>query len=359
MSFLRVLSLIIEDLNRLIDRIVKAGGTIWVGINGGNSPFYQNLIGREIFDRPEFLRCRAALDGGRRGRFRQTLTRREGQESRAILAIDASLPMQPHLPVVESSLAEVAHDRVAGVVVGDDLPIFHANVDDGLADLGRPRPSAGYDGALLLATALRSAVEHGADTVVWLHAGQPVHLSKGAALNAALLVGSNVRILDMNLSRDVNVVANTLQGKKRRQRRWLAGSDLPDRLALTWKELRGEIPEFVRDIEALPAAADPELPEAASDVARLWASREVQRIMRSDHSTAVDLATRYRLVTPVTSAVCLETDKQYDEFGLEKAGADSLPELEMPTIPEPETWILIITGLLGATIVFLRSRAAG
>jgi hypothetical protein len=54
----------------------------------------------------------------------------------------------------------------------------------------------------------------------------------------------------------------------------------------------------------------------------------------------------------VSGAVVLETKQQYDEAGLEP-----VPPGSVPTIPEPETWLLIIVAL-GVLAFRLRKRKA-
>ena len=79
---------------------------------------------------------------------------------------------------------------------------------------------------------------------------------------------------------------------------------------------------------------------AGSDhIARLWANERVLELMRSrgDRAEAVALATRYRLVTPVSGAVVLETKQQY-----EAAQLKPVDQATVPTLPEPHEWALII-----------------
>jgi hypothetical protein len=47
----------------------------------------------------------------------------------------------------------------------------------------------------------------------------------------------------------------------------------------------------------------------------------------------------YHLVTPVTGAVVLENQRQYDESNLTPVDGESVP-----TIPEPSSWLLMLLG---------------
>jgi hypothetical protein len=96
--------------------------------------------------------------------------------------------------------------------------------------------------------------------------------------------------------------------------------------------------------------------ERGSDhLARLWAKGEIDRLIRvppTNRTMALELATRYQLVTPVSGAVVLETQQQYDAAGLQP-----VPEGTVPTIPEPEEWALMLVAL-GVLIYAYRRRHA-
>lgn len=76
---------------------------------------------------------------------------------------------------------------------------------------------------------------------------------------------------------------------------------------------------------------------------RLWAFDEINEVLASekDEVSAIELATKYQLVTPVTGAVVLETQEQYDEAGL-----NPVEKNVVHAVPETETYILMIIGLV-------------
>jgi len=55
---------------------------------------------------------------------------------------------------------------------------------------------------------------------------------------------------------------------------------------------------------------------------------------------AVELATKYQLVTPVTGSVVLETKAQYKIAGLEPVEKNVVH-----AVPEPETYLLMLVGV--------------
>ncbi len=88
-------------------------------------------------------------------------------------------------------------------------------------------------------------------------------------------------------------------------------------------------------------------------IARLWAAEEVSRLARADRPKgAVALAARAGIVTPVSGAVVLETDADYKRAGLKVPKAD-----EVPTVPEPDVWALLLLASMFALWFWRRSRA--
>ncbi len=68
---------------------------------------------------------------------------------------------------------------------------------------------------------------------------------------------------------------------------------------------------------------------------------------------AIQLAANYQLVTPVSGAVVLETAQQYKDEGLEPVNTSTVP-----TIPEPETWalIIIVALIFGFLVIKIKRR---
>ena len=97
--------------------------------------------------------------------------------------------------------------------------------------------------------------------------------------------------------------------------------------------------------------------KGSDHIARLWASDRVLELMRADpagnRAAAVALATQYRLVTPVSGAVVLETKQQYDESRL-----TPVSQATVPTVPEPHEWALLLIACAALSVVGLAQSAA-
>lgn len=106
------------------------------------------------------------------------------------------------------------------------------------------------------------------------------------------------------------------------------------------------VQRFERTLIGSPPTEGPEssLPHA---LASLWARDHVETLRATDPVTATLVATRRRIVTPLSAALVLETDDEYDEHGLNDGA---------PSIPEPEEWALIGMVVLALGIAYLRRR---
>jgi hypothetical protein len=97
------------------------------------------------------------------------------------------------------------------------------------------------------------------------------------------------------------------------------------------------------------------LPKTSDHLVRLWANDRIMKLYYSGtkegRAQAVRIAQQYRLVTPVSGAVVLETDADYVRAGLKSPG-----DIKVPTIPEPETWALIVIAITVFLYLVFRSR---
>ena len=129
------------------------------------------------------------------------------------------------------------------------------------------------------------------------------------------------------------------------------GDDLT-RVFKSWTNNAGTL-EITRErVEPASAQGHPEGTETSMHLARLWAAEEVARLSAARHAAeAIRVAARYQLVTPVSGAVVLETQAQYQSAGLQPVPAESVP-----VIPEPSGGVLLLIGLLFFAARYRSSR---
>ena len=97
-------------------------------------------------------------------------------------------------------------------------------------------------------------------------------------------------------------------------------------------------------------------------IVSLWAAEEVESLIaQGKRRDAIELSSKYRLVTPVSGAVVLESEADYQEAGLtedEKMRIAARPSdadnSSIPAVPEPEMWMLLFVVLMGLLSTSLR-----
>lgn len=215
----------------------------------------------------------------------------------------------------------------------------------------------GCDNIPALSQAWDMALNRPNSAVVWIHGPQPIRMESTEMLRqkqdrrkgnvrfycVEAALGRNVVIEDLEAMESLRIVPRLGELKPDLERlfgSWNAGVT---EQALSRRFVdRGEVPETAR--------------KTSMHMVRLWAHDEVLRLARSgkaeDRRNAVKIAAAYNLVTPVSGAVVLESAQQYHEAGLTPAAAN------VPTIPEPETWLLMcVSAIILLWIARNRRRA--
>ncbi|MBP7828801.1 MAG: PEP-CTERM sorting domain-containing protein [Kiritimatiellae bacterium] len=283
---------------------------------------------------------------------RQTLEEVPVQKpERIIFVFDGSRPMAGSIERLASALDHVPEGvEVAVLFAGDRVQALReaAPWTDGAAAgvaeaLKRQPYRGGCDNvaALLAAWDLAAAVPAGA--VLWIHGPQPVSFDgEEALLQRTERRPSGPVIHDLQVGPGPNHVAEQLNGSPA-MRAVMDFGDPAAALARGLDTWAGKNPSFRFERARVPRA-EAEGPEGSTHLARLWAFSEILRLGASIHDAdkdeAVELAVRYRLVTPVSGAVVLETAQQYAQSGLEPVAGDTVPRI----VPEPETWMLLLIG---------------
>jgi hypothetical protein len=272
--------------------------------------------------------------------------------SRVVFVVDGSLPMKDRAQAMAATLSKLPSSVESLILLASD------NVEElsqgvqkiapqAFADLMRKADFVGgHDNLPALLRAWDSAAERPNSVIIWLHGAQPIEMQGIAELQQRYQRRPNgPRLYDLQLLAGPNRLAEQMESLSTVEpiTNRLAGLE---RLFATWG---GTASRFVvtRTKANRKGAATTNAIAAANHLARLWANDEVKRLIaaRAKPEDTIKLAASYQLVTAVTGAVVLETKEQYERAGLQPVNANTVP-----TIPEPETWALIIvvgTVLLG------------
>ncbi len=275
---------------------------------------------------------------------------------RVILVLDGSVGMKEALPEIASALGSFPRGTELAVLASLDgveelLPPgkVDAAALQALAQRVRELPTVGgQDASAALARAWSMVSPGGRTSVVWIHGPQPIAPEEAptstpgdegpsAWWNAAQ---RPAEVLDVMVGRGPNLMAGVLAGVTTLQS-VPRTAPLEQDLKHLFSRWGSEAPEFHRD--RLPLAelrGPPEGWKTSPHLARLWAAGEVSRLATSGEdpagTRALELALHHQLVSEVSGAVVLERQSQYDAAGLEPVDPGSVP-----SVPEPETWMLL------------------
>lgn len=179
----------------------------------------------------------------------------------------------------------------------------------------------GQDNHPLVREALEAAAEAPNCAVLWIHGPQP--LSQNVYDFTPLDLVHGVRLFDLQIGKGPNSVLSALEREDTAKlilRKTLVHKSIASDLELLWSDWsegskRLAVRRTITTIRPQMTIVTDSL--ASAEVTSLWAQDEVARLQSMEQEgKAIELASRYRLVTPVSGAVVLETPKEYEAFKL-------------------------------------------
>jgi hypothetical protein len=291
-----------------------------------------------------------------RGRFvirQRIVEKRIDKPAHVLFLIDGSRGMQPFIKDIVQSLKRFPSDISAEIMVAGDRvaqiidPERHSdetNLQDAAQRLLKMKCEGGCDNVRGLDQAWERLAGRPNSIIVWIHGVQPVELTPVAFLwpkwkrrppspviyDLQVDHGPNCIIRHRDFSQSfipIPVIHQPGQALEQLFDAWRGQS--------TW-------PDPVRQRCSRNAMAHLDAASMTSGhLAKLWALERIAALSSShreaDLANAMRLAVDYQLVTPVSGAVVLENARQYQEADLQPVDPATVP-----TIPEPEEWMLIV-----------------
>ncbi len=277
---------------------------------------------------------------------REAVTKEVSAAEKLVVVIDGSLAMAGAKRWLTKPLGSIDAGKLT-LILADD----HARRVTP-AELASFTFSGGRDNEPALREGIRLSRE-GNCPLVWIHGPQAVKLSQPEALLQQLERGNVAPVIhDVEAVPGPNRLAESIfrTGCVRRgpslvdpevDFRKFLDRLLDGREEQTWNWKRSSTSEGL------------EGDKVWDQLARYWASIAAENgTSEKDAAARSELAARYQLVTPVSGAVVLETQRQYDEHGLTPADSDATPSI--PGVPEPSTGLLVI--LTTAAALMRRKR---
>ncbi|HZN68213.1 MAG TPA: VIT domain-containing protein [Tepidisphaeraceae bacterium] len=265
--------------------------------------------------------------------------------SRLVLAIDASADMAAAQIAVADALAALPAGIKVTALVGTDAGVTEVsgNLADVAGSLRKVQCVGGQDGVPLLDRAMKVAGNDAGTVLLWVHGAQPVELDALERFTEKLTSTGGILSLQVNPGR--NVVLESL-ARTLRVEQIEPGSDLRDALRNTFASWAAERHEFRAVRQRLPQrpSEGPGVKRGDVQVVRLWALDEVLRQCSctgpAARGDAIRFAVAHQIVSPVSGAVVLENQAQYDAAGLTPVAAVPLPApVWMALLTLPLVWL--------------------
>jgi hypothetical protein len=330
----------------------------------GRTGLQGELTERELADSANFLRVNRAAPapsevwskGEGNVRIEQTILEiSNNAPQKLIVVIDGSVQMTAEWTAMVESLAAMNGDSELRTIVATDaaangwMELTPSNRGASMIEQLRSyTPIGGQDNIPALRRGWDLAAENGGNVLLWIHAPIPVQLESTEGLHQRLERNVDVvRFVDFQIGNGPNRVIEKLDGLQIATA--FRKSSVADDLQALLSALGSEVPHFGFVRKQWTGLPDEAGEPASKHVARLWALSEVRTLAEQrkfDH--AIKLARDYQLVTPLTGAVVLETQAQYDASGLSPVDAASVP-----VVPEPSVVMLL---LIGVAVWVLRNR---
>ncbi|MEN8255970.1 MAG: VIT domain-containing protein, partial [Verrucomicrobiota bacterium] len=258
-----------------------------------------------------------------------------------VLVIDSSACMKDHLGKIAASMDSLPQGIPLTVLVADDEPLQISP-----KDIGRIKACGGKESSAALRKALTSRQP---TDVIWIHGPQTWSLDSGEKLRQAMERQSNIRLFDFQVGHGPHRLIEKLDR--------LSGfhsvprtANIETDLANLLRTLSGES-EIWKAVRTSIGNGNPAVHKTNGHLVRLFALDQIRADLsdgKPGNETALALALKHHLVTPVSGAVVLETQQQYDEANLKPVDSQNVPG-----VPEPGVLVLFV---LAALLLFFGRR---
>jgi hypothetical protein len=266
---------------------------------------------------------------------------------RVVLVVDGSRRLEGSVAEIAESLSALPPGvELTAIVAGDEVMLSNdplkvaETAHKPVLDLLRAaRFVGGADNVPALLRAWDIAAAADASAIVWVHGPQPVEMESVAPLRQCWeRWRDGPRLYAVAVTPGPNRVLESLDGIEavRTAPRYPTTGASLQALYRSWSAASVPFAERRRDDAHREG---PAAHRSSDHLVRLWARDQARSRLDGTpegHKAAVTLAARYRLVTPVTGAVVLETRQQY-----EAAGLDPDDPTQVSSVPEPELWLLL------------------
>ena len=281
-----------------------------------------------------------ATDPRRPGQFvRQTVATTSAHAiSQVFLVLDTSISMDGRLRQIGDALKSMPPNVRATAFLPSDEDVSVIAADSEI--VRKVSAVGGRDNVPALLRAWDMATTNANSAIFWIHGAQPSLSKSFEQLKQRLdWHADSAMVVDVPVEPTPNRVLEKLEGVPavRTLSRTTSLTEDLRRLFSSWAP-GAQTLQVSREVTSNGSSGA----HSSSHVVRLWAFDQVHQLIRRHYTTgANELAALYQLVTPVSGAVVLENQQQFQQAGLTPSDANTVPR-----VPEPTTWALLVLALL-------------
>jgi len=257
-----------------------------------------------------------------------------------VVVVDGSAGMASSLQTICKTL-EQQHFTDATLVWAADVPkTLASHLDtsssawhESVRKLADSSSLGGQDNEAALAQAVKSGTEKGRSiNIVWLHATQPVSFAGTNLLELIKATPSKVKLAEYQIEPGPNLVIKSLDQLSDFEQ-VPRGSGLAGDLQSLFARLAGAVDNMSILRTQGFATTSVQLSAHPLELAQLQASDQILTQLSDNLKRDVNgkMAESLHLVTPLTSALVLETKEMYTDYNVQKFGGESVQHTEVAT----------------------------
>ncbi len=316
----------------------------------------------------------------------QLQVKQEAPIKDVIVVLDGSNSMRPYATAISEAMATIPEGLPWSVVLAAD-EVSALTPKDKLYQTLTPKVVAqhlknlhfegGPDNVKALAEAAKLASGKPDSCILWIHGPQPIvneppenilpRTSMPPIYSLEVVAGPNLvqeNIDDIFAVKSIPRLGTVKEDLERVLSSFIQGAKVYVPVRSVREQpaaAKSQSPVSTNSYSAAPLRTDPIEPlNIYEALAKLWAADETKRLVRENRrQEAAQTAIEYRVVTPVSGAVVLETTRDYANAGLTpgdeqnvKATKSAKPttfsepaETDVFAVPEPEMWMLLLVVL--------------
>ncbi|VAW75503.1 hypothetical protein MNBD_GAMMA12-1917, partial [hydrothermal vent metagenome] len=308
------------------------------------------------------------------GVVKQTISATKNTYHNIVVVLDGSLSSKKHRHTLIRVIQQIPDNvTMEFILSGDKARIIHpmGELDSRakkllISTLQSIQFEGGKDNIIGLQTAMKRSLAVSTDTsrtaVVWIHGPQPHLLSSMNQINQYTKRNpKKITLFYVPTEAGSNKIIRAMPSIPSH---YLVNNfGLQQGLSNLLSQLSGQKKTYQRKYSIVPASTiSPRTLKSSSHLLRLWAKQKIDRLLNTSRSGSNQalikqanlISKTMHLVTAVSGALVLETDKEYKQHGIDK---QKLTPGMVPGVPEPGTWLLfIITGMMFSFMVLLQRK---